>query len=67
MQLGAKFSTRVSNPQIFTQPQPFNDTDLVELPMTVKFSGIIHFAEGFYFHMKGLTSRVDDPGILYVL
>jgi hypothetical protein len=38
------------------------DTDLLELPMTVKFSGIIHFAEGFYFHMKGIHSRIDDLG-----
>jgi len=28
--------------------------------MKVKFSGVIHFAEGFYYLINGLTNRVDD-------
>eukprot|EP01114_Cavostelium_apophysatum_P005961 TRINITY_DN1714_c0_g1_i2.p1 TRINITY_DN1714_c0_g1~~TRINITY_DN1714_c0_g1_i2.p1 ORF type:complete len:511 (-),score=123.93 TRINITY_DN1714_c0_g1_i2:421-1953(-) len=58
---GTKFSTRVQNPDIFFHSSPFNNTDLLELPMKVKFSGIVHFSEGFYFHMKALTSRESDP------
>ena len=58
---GMKFSQRSQNPSIFYLLQPFNDTDLMELPMKVKFPNIIHFAEGFFYEVKGLTSRVEDP------
>jgi len=58
---GMRFSTRTRNPQIFLLEQPFNETDLETLPLRVKHMNIVNFAEGFFYSLKGMTTRVEDP------
>jgi hypothetical protein len=52
---GMKFATK--NLKIFLMEQPFTETDLETLPLKVKHMNIIHSAEGFFYSLKGLTTR----------
>ena len=52
------FTTRQYN---FNLEQPFDDTDLDTIGERVKHMNIMAHAQGFFYHMKGLINRVDDP------
>eukprot|EP01116_Phalansterium_solitarium_P015791 TRINITY_DN3523_c0_g1_i5.p1 TRINITY_DN3523_c0_g1~~TRINITY_DN3523_c0_g1_i5.p1 ORF type:complete len:415 (+),score=117.56 TRINITY_DN3523_c0_g1_i5:261-1505(+) len=58
---GIAFSSRIMNEALFSMPQPFTDTDLETLPLTIKHLNVINFAEGFFLHMRGLEWRLTDP------
>eukprot|EP00029_Vermamoeba_vermiformis_P008493 TRINITY_DN3992_c0_g1_i1.p1 TRINITY_DN3992_c0_g1~~TRINITY_DN3992_c0_g1_i1.p1 ORF type:complete len:924 (-),score=198.60 TRINITY_DN3992_c0_g1_i1:32-2803(-) len=45
----------------FNLEQPFDDTDLDAIGERVKHMNIMAHAQGFFYHMKGLINRVDDP------
>lgn len=45
----------------FNLEQPFDDTDLDGIGERVKHMNIMAHAQGFFYHMKGLINRVDDP------
>jgi hypothetical protein len=56
--LGLQFNHRQFN---FLAEQPFDDTDLESIGERVKHMNIIAHAQGFFYHVKGLVARVDDP------
>jgi tetratricopeptide (TPR) repeat protein len=56
--MNMRFSSRLFN---FNLQQPFDDTDLESIGERVKHMNIVAHAEGFFYHMKGLTNRVEDP------
>ena len=45
----------------FNSAHPIDDTDLENIGERVKHMNIIAHAQGFYYHIKGLTNRVEDP------
>ena len=55
---GMRFSYRIrSNIKLYMSALPFNETDLETLPLKVKHMNIVNIAEGFFYSLKGLTTR----------
>jgi len=50
--------SRTSN---FLTDKPFDDTDLEAIGERVKHMNIIAHAHGYFYHLKGLAIRIDDP------
>lgn len=46
---------------LFTSERPFDDTDLESIGERVKHMNIVAHAQGFFYHIKGLSCRVEDP------
>lgn len=46
---------------LFTLDKPFDDTDLESIGERVKHMNIVAHAQGFFYHIKGLSCRVEDP------
>lgn len=44
---------------------PFDDTDLETIGEHVKHMNIISHAQGYFYHVKGLLSRKDDPELAH--
>eukprot|EP00028_Trichosphaerium_sp_Am-I-7-wt_P009830 CAMPEP_0168531082 /NCGR_PEP_ID=MMETSP0405-20121227/15165_1 /TAXON_ID=498012 /ORGANISM="Trichosphaerium sp, Strain Am-I-7 wt" /LENGTH=203 /DNA_ID=CAMNT_0008555675 /DNA_START=51 /DNA_END=658 /DNA_ORIENTATION=+ len=57
--MGFSFMERYYN---FGSEEPFDDTDLEEIGERVKHMNIIAHAQGFFYHIKGMGIRVEDPG-----
>jgi len=51
----------VKRPYNFLLEDTFDDTDLETMQERVKHMGIIAHAQGFFYHIKGMTQRVEDP------
>jgi len=56
--MGLKFIKREYN---FNLESQFDDTDLENIGERVKHMNIIAHAQGFFYHIKGMGCRVEDP------
>eukprot|EP01130_Rhizamoeba_saxonica_P016324 TRINITY_DN7530_c0_g1_i1.p1 TRINITY_DN7530_c0_g1~~TRINITY_DN7530_c0_g1_i1.p1 ORF type:complete len:885 (-),score=187.58 TRINITY_DN7530_c0_g1_i1:58-2367(-) len=45
----------------FNLDTPFDDTDIENIGLRVKHMNIISHAQGYFYHVKGLANRVENP------
>ena len=51
----------LQRPFNFHSEIPFDYTDLENIGERVKHMNIVAHAQGFFYHLKGLATRVEDP------
>eukprot|EP01127_Copromyxa_protea_P011133 TRINITY_DN2779_c1_g2_i1.p1 TRINITY_DN2779_c1_g2~~TRINITY_DN2779_c1_g2_i1.p1 ORF type:complete len:1346 (-),score=201.42 TRINITY_DN2779_c1_g2_i1:119-3904(-) len=61
--LGMKFGFGPSRASNFLNKEPFDDTDLDNIGEHVKHMNIISHAQGYFYHVKGLANRIEDPEV----